>query len=207
MSNGDRMSLADGAHLAGMALLLAFSAAFILSSARAAKPAEGQGLAEIVAALLLPGASGALPWRELESRLRAHWSDAPPGARPPGLEAAPTARVAQLPSRPPADGARRRADNWQIAAWGSSQFPNAIRVRRGGRQLGSEDLEQALRSSGVPFMIECETDSVRHYRLAGKTAAYVVQYSGGQEEILFFWNNRPDALLRRDGCLITSARR
>ena len=85
MSNGDRMSLPEGAHVAGMALLLAFAAAFILSSARAAKPVEGQALAEIVAALVLPGASGALRWRELETRLGARWIEAPPGTRPPGL--------------------------------------------------------------------------------------------------------------------------
>jgi len=201
------MSLAEGAHVAGMALLLAFAAAFILSSARAAKPPEGQALAEIVAALVLPGATGALPWRELETRLRARWVETPSAARPPGLEAASTARVVQLPSRAPADGPRRPADNWQIAGWGSSQSPNAVSVRRNGQQIAGDDLEQALRSSGVPFMIECETDSVRHYRLAGKTAAYAAQYAGTQPEILFFWNSPPEALLRRDGCLIANARR
>ena len=207
MPNGDRMSLPEGAHVAGMALLLAFAAAFILSSARAAKPVEGQALAEIVAALVLPGASGALPWRELETRLRARWIEAPPGTRPPGLEAASTARVAQVPSRPPADGAKRRVDNWQIAGWGSSQSPNAVSVRRSGPRFASDDLEQALRNSGIRFMIECETDAVRHYRIAGRTTAYAAQYVGTQGEILFFWNHPPEALLRRDGCFVTGAPR
>ena len=76
-------------------------------------------------------------------------------------------------------------------------------VRRSGPQFASDDLEQALRNSGVRFMIECETDAVRHYRIAGRTAAYAAQYVGTQAEILFFWNQPPEALLRRDGCFVT----
>jgi hypothetical protein len=205
MSNGDRMSLAEGSHLAGMALLLAFAAAFILSSARAAKPAEGQDLPGIIQALTLPAAAGAMAWRELAARLRLKWSEAPPGAWPPGLETASTVRLAQVPSRVPADGARRRPDNWQIMAWGSLHSPSAVRVRRDGP---AADLEHALRTSGVPFTLECETDLVRHYRLRGRSGGYAAQYAapGGNQEILFFPAAPPEALLRRDGCLITRAR-
>jgi hypothetical protein len=205
MSNGDRMSLAEGAHLAGMALLLAFAAAFILSSARAAKPAEGQDLPDIVTALTLPAAAGAVAWRDLGARLRVKWSEAPPGMAPPGLDTAATVRLAQVPSRSAADGNRGRPENWQIMAWGSHQSPSAVRLRRGGP---GADLEQALRASGVPFTIECETDAVRHYRLWGKSGGYAAQYAvpDGYQEILFFPAARPEALLRRDGCLVTSLR-
>ena len=55
------MSLAEGTHVAGMAMLLAFAAAFILSSARAAKPADGQELPEIITALTQPSSAAALP--------------------------------------------------------------------------------------------------------------------------------------------------
>jgi hypothetical protein len=203
MSNGDRMSLPEGAHVAGMALLLAFAAAFILSSARAAKPADTQELSGIVTALTAPAVAGALPWKDLEARLRGRWADAGPGARPPGLETAPAARTLQM-----ADAARRRPDNWQIVAWGTAQTPNVLSLRREGQGGDGTELEAALRSLGVPFVIECETDAVRHYRLAGRNA-FAAQYGapGAAPEILFFWTAPPEALLRRDGCLITSARR
>jgi hypothetical protein len=199
------MSLAEGTHVAGLALLLAFAAAFILSSARAARPAEGQELPEIITALTLPAASGVLPWRDLEARLRGRWADAAPAARPPGLEKASTVRTAQVPARAAPDS-KCRADTWQVVAWGSAQTPNALSLRREGRQGAGDELEQALRSSGVPFMIQCETDRVRHYRLAGRNA-YAAQYGvpGGEQEILYFWSTPPDALLRRDGCLLASA--
>jgi hypothetical protein len=203
MSNADRMSLAEGAHLAGMALLLAFAAAFILSSARAAKPAEGQDLPDIITALTVPVAAGTIAWRELGTRLRVKWSEAPPGAWPPGLETSSTVRLAQVPARVPVEGSRQRPDNWQITAWGSVQSASAVRVSRDGP---GADLEQALRASGVPFTIECETDLVRHYRLHGRRGGYAAQYAvgGGQQEILFFPVAPPEALLRRDGCLISS---
>ena len=205
MSNGDRMSLADGAHVAGMALLLAFAAAFILSSARAAKPADGQDLAEIIQALVAAGSGAALQWRDLETRLRGRWSEAAPAARPPGLEQMSTVRSAQVPTRP---DAKRRQDNWQIMAWGSAHAPRAISVARDASGQPQADLEDALRASGVPFMIECETPSVRHYRLGGRNGAYAAQYAdAGGQEIVFFWSLPPEALLRRDGCLVTSVKR
>jgi hypothetical protein len=208
MSNGDRMSLAEGAHMAGMALLLAFAAAFILSSARAAKPADGQDLPEIIQALIAAGAGATLQWRDLEASLRARWSEAAAAVRPPGLEQASTVRSAQVPSRLPAEGAKRRQDNWQIMAWGSAQAPRAISVTRDVSDAAGTGLEDALRTSGVPFMIECETPTVRHYRLGGRKGAYAAQYAvQGRQEIVFFWAVPPEALLRRDGCLITSVTR
>lgn len=199
------MSLAEGTHVAGLALLLAIAAAFILSSARAAKPAEGQELPDIINALTLPSAAGPLPWRDLEARLHGRWADALPAARPPGLEKASMVRAAQVPARAAADP-KRRTDSWQVVAWGSAQTPNALSLRREGVQGAGDELEQALRSSGVPFMTQCETDRVRHYRLAGRNA-YAAQYGvpGGEQEILYFWSTPPEALLRRDGCLLTSA--
>ena len=42
----------------------------------------------------------------------------------------------------------------------------------------------------------------------GRSGGYAAQYAapGGNQEILFFPAAPPEALLRRDGCLITSAR-
>ena len=201
------MSLAEGTHVAGMAMLLAFAAAFILSSARAAKPADGQELPEIITALTQPSSAAALPWRDLELRLRGRWSDAAQGSRPPGLESATTVRTAQLPARFSVDG-KRRQDSWQVLAWGSQQSPNAVSLRRDGQPVAGPDLEQALRAAGVPFMLECETSSVRHYRLSGPTGGYAAEYEAGSgsAEILFFFLAPPEALLQRDGCLVASAR-
>jgi hypothetical protein len=206
MTNGDRMTLAEGAHLAGLALLLAFAAAFILSSARAAKPPEGQDLTELFRALMPTGMAGSLPWRELERRLRGRWSEAPPQPRPPGLETVSTVRMVQVPTRTASAGTPR--DYWQVLAWGSTQSPHAVSLKYSGAVSDAGDLEQMLANTGVPFVLECETGVARHYRLAGRSG-YAAQYGvpGGPQEILLFWQPPPDALLKRDGCLISSARR
>lgn len=204
MTNGDRMSLAEGAHVAGLALLLAFAAAFILSSARAAKPAEGLELPELFGALMSTGVVGALPWREIERRLRTRWAEAPARTHPPGLESVSTVRMVELPTRTAAAGRQ-----WQVLGWGSAQSPQAVSLKRGGSADTGDELEETLIRAGVPFVLECETRVARHYRIAGRQPGYAAAYStpGGPQEILLFWQAPPEALLRRDGCLITGARR
>ena len=177
-------------------------------SAHAADPGAVQALSEIVAALAVEGNRLSPPWRELESRLHARWGDrAEAAARPPGMQAASIVRHAALPVRAHVAGqsGSRPTGAWQIVAWGSPVSADAVSVRRSGP--GQVNLESALQAAALRFVLDCETDSVRHYRLSagGRRAGYAVQYGTG--EILYFWSAPPDALLERDGCLIASANR
>jgi hypothetical protein len=220
MFNGDRMSPAEGAHAAGLALLLAFVAAFLLSSAVSMQPPGGYALSDLLRLLLFEPGKAAARWGDLEARLRVRWSE--PDAmqpRPPGADPGATVRQAGVTLRsegvPVQQGqGRPSAAGWQMTAWGTPHFASGMRLRAGleceppcARLAGG--LEQALRTAGVRYVLECESVAARHFRLLppGHPPAFAAEYlrSGSRPEILLFWGPPPEDILRRDGCLLASA--
>jgi hypothetical protein len=219
MFNGDRMSPAEGAHAAGLALLLAFVAAFLLSSAGSMQPRGGYALSDVLRRLLFEPGKAAARWGDLEARLRVRWSEPDAmQARPPGVDPGATVRQAgvtlRMPNLTAAQGeAQHGAAGWQMTAWGTPHFPSAVSLRAGldcdtpcaGLAGG---LEQALRAAGVRYLVECESGAVRHFRLLppGHPPAFAAEYlrSGSRPEILLFWGPPPEDILRRDGCLLAS---
>ncbi|HEU5284555.1 MAG TPA: hypothetical protein VFU53_12120 [Burkholderiales bacterium] len=218
MFNGDRMSPAEAAHAAGLALLLAFVAAFLLSSAASVKPPGGYALPDVLRLLLFEPGRAAARWGDLEARLRVRWSEPDAmQARPPGVDPGATVRQADVTLRtasPAGQGeAERGATGWEVTAWGTPHFPSAVSLRAAmdcGTPCAQSagDLEQALRVAGVRYQVECEGGAVRHFRLLwpGRPPAFAAEYlrSGGRPEILLFWGPPPEDILRRDGCLFAS---
>lgn len=204
-----------------LGFVCAAALAAVMSGAGAAgnEPAARGGqngieLSDVIRALLIDPTSAGLVWRDLETRLKPLWL--PPAAKvapPPGMPGNAAARQATLsvkvagqPTRHAFQHGQHTIEGWLLTLWGDASGPASASLR-GGDGKANLDLEAALRAAGLSYVIECETRSVRHFRLMDRSrkTAYAAQYTTqkpDQTEILFFWNPPPQALLERDGCLI-----
>lgn len=209
-------------HAFGMALLIGFAAAFLLSGARAARPAAATPpdrieLAELVVRLSPP--VGAPSWNALLVEPRLHWLSAPATTQPwlsaPNASAAQHAAVhVTLDGRPARHWFRlgeRTIQGWRLTAWGNAQSP-AILSLTGADSCDVAclsprlDLETVLRDAKVEYAIECDTRVARHYRIepVGKAPVYAVEYRNlpaREMSFLLFWSPPPRELRLADGCV------